>query len=427
MHQQVAARVLRVYLSESAKSGSGPLYERLVKEANARGMAGATVLRGAMGFGAGSLVHSARVLRLAEDLPVVVEIVDTPARMEAFLPVVDELVEEGLVLLEDARAVFHMPLRVRDVMSSDVACVPPDTPVSRVMELLLERGVKAVPVVEEGRVAGIVTGGDLLARAGMALRLDVRACLPADQPGVCGLEDSSLTAREVMSAPAEVLDVRASVKEAVARMAAKGLKRLPVVDAGGRLAGIVSRADVLAAVGRASAVSTALPALPPGVAATAAEAMVRDVPTASPETPLAQGLELMLSTPLRRVVVLDHDRRVLGMLLDREMVERFARAGHPGLLARLAEALSGRSAPARDALEGTVGQAMTREVFTVAPDAPLDEVVRLLVERGVKRLVVAGRDGEFLGMVDRDQVLRRLACSGGAAPVAGPSGLSSER
>lgn len=413
MNPLVQVRVVRVTVSESARSGSQPLFERLVKEANERGMAGATVLRGAMGFGAGSLVHTSRILRLAEDLPVVVEIVDTPARVDAFLPVLDELVEEGLVLVEDARAAFHMPLRVRDVMSAEVASVAPDTPVSRVAALLLERGVKAVPVVEGGRVAGIVTGGDLLARAGMALRLDVHGKLPGDFADGCvlGLESCGLAARDVMSAPAELLDIRAAVKDALERMASKGLKRLPVVDAQGRLAGIVSRADVLRAVGRASAVTAELPTLPPGIGATAAEAML-DAPTAAEDTPLARGLELLLSTPLRRVVVVDAENRVRGILLDRDLVERFARHPRPGLLASLVDALSGRAQADQtggDALQGTVGQAMTREVFTVAPDAGLDEVVRLLVERRAKRLVVATPEGVFLGMVDRDAVLRRLA------------------
>lgn len=414
MNPLVQVRVVRVTVSENARSGSEPLFERIVKEANERGMAGATVLRGAMGFGAGSLVHTSRILRLAEDLPVVVEIVDTPARVDAFLPVLDELVEEGLVVVEDARAAFHMPLRVRDVMSAEVASVAPDTPVSRVAALLLERGVKAVPVVEGGRVAGIVTGGDLLARAGMALRLDVQGKLPGDFLDGCvpGLESCGLAARDVMSAPAELLDIRAAVKDALERMASKGLKRLPVVDAQGRLAGIVSRADVLRAVGRASAVTAALPDLPPGIGATAAEAMLGGVPTAREDTPLAQGLELLLSTPLRRVVVVDAENRVQGILLDRDLVERFARHPRPGLLASLVDALSGRAGADRageDALQGTVGQAMTREVFTVPPDAGLDEVVQLLVEKRAKRLVVATPEGVFLGMVDRDAVLRRLA------------------
>jgi len=411
MNPLVQVRVVRVTVSESARSGSQPLFERIVKEANERGMAGATVLRGVMGFGAGRLVHTSRILRLAEDLPVVVEIVDTPDRVEAFLPVLDDLVEEGLVVVEDARAAFHMPLRARDVMSAEVAGVAPDTPVARVAALLLERGVKAVPVVEDGRVEGIVTGGDLLARAGMALRLDVQGKLPGGFPGGCApdLEACPLTARDVMSAPVELLDIRATVKDALARMASKGFKRLPVVDAQGRLAGIVSRADVLRAVGRASAVTAALPALPPGIGATAAEAMLQGVPTAREDTPLAQGLELLLSTPLRRVVVVDAENRVQGVLLDRDLVERFARRDRPGLLASLVAALSGQGGRHADALEGTVGQAMTREVFTVAPDTGLDEVVRLLVEKRAKRLVVAGPGGVFLGVVDRDAVLRRLA------------------
>lgn len=94
------AALLRVFIGESDRHDHLPLYEAIVLEARKRGMAGATVLRGVMGFGADSHLHTTKILRLSEDLPIIIEIVDMPERIDEFLPVVDEMMEEGLVTVE---------------------------------------------------------------------------------------------------------------------------------------------------------------------------------------------------------------------------------------------------------------------------------------------------------------------------------------
>lgn len=101
------AELLRVFVGESDHYGGKPLYEAIVQEARRRGMAGATALRGLMGFGAHSRLHTAKVLRLSEDLPIVVEIVDTPEKIEELLPKLDEMIEEGLVTLERVRVITY--------------------------------------------------------------------------------------------------------------------------------------------------------------------------------------------------------------------------------------------------------------------------------------------------------------------------------
>lgn len=101
------AQLLRVFVGESDKHVGRPLYELIVERARAHGMAGATVLRGVLGFGAHSRIHSSRILRLSEDLPMVVEMVDKPDRIEAFLPELEELIGEGLVTLEPVRVIAY--------------------------------------------------------------------------------------------------------------------------------------------------------------------------------------------------------------------------------------------------------------------------------------------------------------------------------
>jgi hypothetical protein len=93
-------KLLRIFIGESDRWNGKPLYQALVRRAREQGLAGATVTRGIEGFGAKSHLHTTRILRLSEDLPVVVEIVDTAERIEALLPLLDEMVGDGMVTIE---------------------------------------------------------------------------------------------------------------------------------------------------------------------------------------------------------------------------------------------------------------------------------------------------------------------------------------
>ena len=101
------AELLRIFISENDRYKGKPLYEVIVLEARRRGMAGATVLRGIMGFGADSRMHTAKILRISEDLPIVVEIVDKPDRIAEFLPEFYQMIQEGLITLERARVIAY--------------------------------------------------------------------------------------------------------------------------------------------------------------------------------------------------------------------------------------------------------------------------------------------------------------------------------
>ncbi|MBN2131002.1 MAG: DUF190 domain-containing protein, partial [Sedimentisphaerales bacterium] len=100
-------QLLRIFIGESDRHEGMTLYEWLVRQARQRHMAGATVLRGLEGFGAHSRVHTAKILRLSQDLPIVVEIVDTTEKIRSFLEVVDEAIEEGIATLEDVNIHFY--------------------------------------------------------------------------------------------------------------------------------------------------------------------------------------------------------------------------------------------------------------------------------------------------------------------------------
>jgi hypothetical protein len=99
--------LLRIFIGESDRWHRQPLYEAIVMKAREMHLAGATVLRGPMGFGASSRVHTAKILRLSIDLPMVIEIVDSEENVNAFLPVLDGMIEGGLVTLERVKVIHY--------------------------------------------------------------------------------------------------------------------------------------------------------------------------------------------------------------------------------------------------------------------------------------------------------------------------------
>jgi len=99
--------LLRIFIGESDRWHHQPLYEAIVLKAREMHLAGATVLRGPIGFGKSSRIHTAKILRLSMDLPMVIEIVDTEEKLHTFLPVLDEMMKGGLVTLEKVRVIDY--------------------------------------------------------------------------------------------------------------------------------------------------------------------------------------------------------------------------------------------------------------------------------------------------------------------------------
>ena len=99
--------LLRIFIGESDRHRHRPLYESIVLQAREAGLAGATVLRGVMGFGKHSILHTAKILRLSEDMPMIIEIVDSLDKIEQFLPALDELIKDGLVTIEKVKVIHY--------------------------------------------------------------------------------------------------------------------------------------------------------------------------------------------------------------------------------------------------------------------------------------------------------------------------------
>ena len=107
MHLSEDAVLLRIFIGESDRYQHRPLYEAIVLKARELDLAGATVLRGPMGFGKSSHLHTAKILRLSTDLPMIIEVVDSEDKVDAFLPVLDQMMGGGLVTIEKAKVIRY--------------------------------------------------------------------------------------------------------------------------------------------------------------------------------------------------------------------------------------------------------------------------------------------------------------------------------
>ena len=225
------------------------------------------------------------------------------------------MVREGLITLEDVRIVkythrYLQPLPadrpVSDVMTRQITTVKPETPAREVVELLLGKLFKAVPVVDDaGQVVGIITDGDLLRKAGMPARLAVGERLECRRSArLSGQISAHETAQTIMTAPVITARGDEALGHVIQRCWSAASSGCRSSISRGKLIGMISRVDVLrAVVGEASAAQETAPAPHPGQ--TLAEVMSARVPTVHVNDDLADVLRTMLEAGVTRVIVLD--------------------------------------------------------------------------------------------------------------------------
>jgi CBS domain-containing protein len=405
---------VRIYIGErdKAEGHHEPLWEVLLKLLQEHGADGATMFRGLAGFGAHNRMHMARLADVLPDLPVLVEWIDGPERVERLLPHVAELVKTGTITCEDIDIVKYThraphglpPETAGEVMTQQVLAVHPDTSLAEATRMLLMRDYRALPVVDEGnRLVGIVTNNDLVQRGGLSARLELLASL---EPGALDRELASpelrsKSVRDVMTS--EVVSVAADerLERAAHVMVERRIKRLPVVDGERRLLGVLSRVDVLRTMSEDYHVREDASEDQVRPARTVGEAMRHDVPAVAAGAPLGEVLDAVTSTRLNRAIVIDDSGRVLGTVTDADLLSQLDPGGETGLLARLMR--RGDHGHDQQVLARDV---MTAPAVTTAPDAPIQEAVRLMLASRRKVLPVVDAQGALLGAVDRSDLLR---------------------
>ena len=412
------ARRMTIFIGESDQWHHQPLYMAILEHLKTAGCAGATVTRGLAGFGAHSRIKTANILTLSVDLPVVITVVDAAETIARVMSEVSTMLSGGLIIVEDTEIYFHsaafrggLPdLRVKDVMSTDPEAVTPDTPIAEVVDRLMARDYMALPVVDDSRrVVGVISDTDMLSAGVTGLSVSVHKVIGPEvvRAALAKRKEEIGTVRDVMTTPAVTVRPTMSLKEAAHIMHARGLKRLPVVDEGGRLVGVLGRLDVLRSIasGYTRRLSPHTGTLPQEHR-TVAEIMERQVPTVAETTPLADVVGKLLDSDVKRVLVLDTAGKLAGIVTDTDLVARIDPDQRPGLLTTLR---SRWNKEAQRQMQRAYGQrasdVMTAPVVTVRDTTSVIDALTITVERHVKRLPVVDADGHLVGIVSRPALL----------------------
>ncbi len=415
--------VICIYASEDARWEGKPLADALMRLLqNGQLAARCLVTRAIAGCYEGGEVATQRVEVLSYNLPLKIEIVLPTPEVEALLPRILEMVGEGVVGVTEMRMVAHkvkhhlVPrhLKVRDVMTPNPKLVQPDTPLSRALDILLSSDFTGLPVVDQqGRPVGIITDGDLLYKAGIPIRVRLLAQFAADE--VSSLRESLAhkQAKEIMTAPLVTVHQDQYLFEAVDAMLKRGLRRLPVVDAGGVLVGILSRIDIFKAISKEAPDSRRLQSN--GIVFSepcrAIDVMRKDTPTVSPDAPLEQVINLLGNSAIERVAVVDAQGKLLGLISDHAMLGAFSEHKE-GLWDYLVRKMSSKEVGERHAelirqyRSTRAGQVMEEDFPSVGQDTTLEEAARIMTDKRVKRLPVLDAQGHLLGMLRREALLR---------------------
>ncbi len=420
------AKRVRIYVNEDDRIGRLPAPHVLVEFLRREDAQGATVIRGVEGFGAAGEIHVSHLPEIARKLPVIVEWIDAADKVGRLLPRIKEMVPRGLITVDDTEIALYEPHPVRalsktlfaaDVMSREVVSVERDTPLRRIVELMLRGTYRAVPVVDGGVPVGMITNGDLVRRGGLGVRVDLLRNLGAAEVHAVldGLSQGSKVAAEVMTPDPVTVRATTPLPGVAEVMALRRLKRLPVVDGAGALVGMLSRVDLLRTAAGGFQEGREEPP-PMGLAhdAPLSTVMRRDVPVVQPDTPLADVFQTIVSTRLNRALVVDAERRVVGLVTDAELIDRLAPSLRPGALRSLVHRLPfGRGTPAEQAAEGhararRAADLMTTEVPTLREEALLGEAIATMLKGSHKVLAVVDGRGRLAGIVDRADLLRGL-------------------
>ena len=327
-------------------------------------------------------------------------------------------------------------LLVQQVMEAAITTVNLDTPVANIVDLLLSAPFRALPVVDvRHKLQGIISTGDLIRAGVLPMRRGmVRAALELDSGTAQAIEEplaqarqSVLTASDIMNRQVRTVAPTVSLREAALLMLESEVRRLPVVDPDGTLRGMVTRADLLQAVissplmsSHASSGTQPLQRTQslsgtPAQQRPVTDFLNADVATVATSDSLDDVLDALLLSPLKRVVVLNERRQVVGIISDVDVLAQMQEQARPRLLATLANWRRGKSGRLPTAaLQTPAGNArvaadvMNPQVVTVAQSASVQEAIERMISTGRKILPVIDQEQCLVGTVGRTDLLRVL-------------------
>lgn len=404
---------IRIYTNERAKFEGKELVPAIVAYVRSLKLAARCVVtRGIEGCYENGEVVTSRITDLSYDMPLIVEILIPSTESDMVVQKLESMVTDGIVSVASVEVTsFRTPasllpphLLVRDIMTPHPIEARQDFPVRVAVDLLLDNQLKSLPIVDEnGSVLGIVTQCDLMKRAGMPSRLGLLRLLPGDEAETWRESLDGRAVADIMTKKPQVIQGDRKAAEAIHLMVRSRLKRLPVVDSSGKLIGIVSRIDVLKALAPKNGASSSPE---PGTAIHDRPRFVRDVTLrdklAIPATTkLREAIDLLAHDEAQRAAVVDDEGKLLGIITDSMLVDAIDKASSGLFLVR--------SLRTRKAEMTKVGDIMKRDIVSVSENSPIDEAIRFMIEKGLKRIPVVDAEGKFTGMIRRDSVLIALS------------------
>jgi CBS domain-containing protein len=419
------AKRVRIYVSEGDLHGHQPMSTAVLGFLRGEGASGATVLRAIEGFGASGTIRTIQFADIASHLPIVIDWVDRSDVVERLLPALKRIVKRGLITVDETEVVLYCgypvhdvppSLRVGDVMSSKVVTVTANTPVREVVELLVGKSYRTLPVVEAGKPIGIITNTDLIRRGGLAVPMQLLGTLDATELylELERIARAAKSAAAVMTPMPVTVLATAPLTHVAEIMAHRRLKRLPVVDGDGALVGMVSRFDVLRTATRTFPLHEGqAPRIALAGDARIDSIMRTDAPTLAPDAHLPEIVQAVIATRGHRCLVVDHDRHVLGVISDAEVLERITPGLRPSALRALIHRLpfGHRSPHEREAEQHArahVAAQLMVEVTTVSESAPIREAIAAALDGKRKMVAVVDTDRRLVGIIDRADLLRGL-------------------
>jgi CBS domain-containing protein len=416
-------KLIEIFTSEDAQWNHQPLHKAVVAHINRLKIAARTlVTRGIEGSYENGDTATDRIEVLALNMPLRITIILPASELEAVLAGIQDMVTDGIIALRDLDVVSHktngclLPksTRIREIMTPAPVSVRRNTPLREVVKILLSSTFTGLAVVDgNNRPVGVIAQGDLIYKGHLSLRLGLLPGLdhPKTDEIFAALEGRK--AEDIMTSPAVVVEEDQPVTTAVNLMIEKNVKRLPVVDAAGRLVGNLSRLDVFQTVvkecpdwknfqGQNIRVENLK---------SVSDIVRSDACTVLPETSVDEVIRIIDCNDIERVCVVDRQGYFCGLISDRDLLIAFADR-HPGIWDYLMSKFSftergRRQQELKDLLQArTAAEVMKKDVVTIQDDAPLEEAIQVMLERVIKRLPVIDKDGKFKGIISRDSLLR---------------------
>jgi len=416
------AKRVRIYTGESDSYQGKPMHTAIVEMLRKEGYAGATVLRGIEGYGRGSRLHTAKILRLSEDLPLVIDIVDIPEKIEKLLPMLQSMGVNGLITVEDvdvhSYGEFHpgrelRNIRIKEIMTPNPISINVSSPIVDAIELLYNQVFKALPVIDnEKHVLGVITSSDLVNQGILPFYLPLLDKTDVDKKDLHNNAYNS-SVSSVMSKPAVTINQDATAQEAANLMTSKKIKRLPVVDDQDKLVGIVSRVDILAAAMHTKAREEDLkPSSQISSSTKVSDIMRTQVPTVDLGTPILDVVKGLLESPIHRLIVVDEQNKVKGIIGSSDLMNAVSSHNRASIMEILrAQILRDERSMEhiRKIRARTAEDVMNREVVCISTDADISSAAELMVKQRKKILPVVDDSGKLVGVIARDEILSSLS------------------